>query len=656
MTTLRCVPLFPVLFFSVLGLFSSFQLWANPVDPTTPLGLQMPISAKISDATVFPDGAYCFDVSVENFNEIVSAQFSMGWGDTHLQFDSVVSVTPPFPGDLQFGQALTNVGILTVSGNHPFGLGVSVPDGTVLFRLCFTVIGDPGECTSVAFTGFPLGIEITQEGSGGMDIGLMAENVEVCIVEPMTIMATTVDQLDCSAMEQGRIDLNIAGGMAPYSYTWSGPNNFSATTASIDQLPVGTYEVTITDASDPALIQTRDFEITGDFTAPQIILEAMGIINCSTPNVELVAIINNQNLPFTWEWSTQDGNFSSGIDGLMPSVDAGGTYQIWVRNTENQCVDSTTVLIGQDQNIPVANAGEGATLNCLTTSVVLDGTASSAGEQLVYEWTTLDGQLDGATQTWQALATAAGTYQLLVRDTLNGCRDSASVIIMNNQSMPEVDLLGDTLLTCATPSLMINAVLSGATDNLDWIWSSNNGHFTSPPDSLSAQVDAAGQYQLMVTHPLSFCSDTASWEVYIDTLAPQLTILGDSVLNCVQTMLSLEAQNAFMDTILAFQWESLEGHVLMEPNQATLSVDQPGTYQVRATRLVNGCMDSTTWVVVEDNQSLAAMTMDDVDLCESFTMIQANQPPGTKGQWTTSQNVLILEPDSARTEVDLLIE
>ena len=47
----------------------------------------------------------------------------------------------------------------------------------------------------------------------------------------------------------GSVNLTAAGGTAPFSYSWSGPNNFTADTEDLADVPSGTYVVVVTDAN-----------------------------------------------------------------------------------------------------------------------------------------------------------------------------------------------------------------------------------------------------------------------------------------------------------------------------------------------------------------------------------------------------------------------
>ncbi|MBA3704333.1 MAG: T9SS type A sorting domain-containing protein [Bacteroidetes bacterium] len=50
-----------------------------------------------------------------------------------------------------------------------------------------------------------------------------------------------------SGSSNGSVDLTVTGGVAPYTYSWTGPLGFTATTEDISGLKTGTYSVTVTD-------------------------------------------------------------------------------------------------------------------------------------------------------------------------------------------------------------------------------------------------------------------------------------------------------------------------------------------------------------------------------------------------------------------------
>jgi hypothetical protein len=65
---------------------------------------------------------------------------------------------------------------------------------------------------------------------------------------PLTINLAQVN-VSCFADSTGFINLIPSGGTIPYTYAWSGPNGYSATTEDILNLPIGMYGVVTTDAN-----------------------------------------------------------------------------------------------------------------------------------------------------------------------------------------------------------------------------------------------------------------------------------------------------------------------------------------------------------------------------------------------------------------------
>ncbi|MGM0572967.1 MAG: Ig-like domain-containing protein, partial [Bacteroidota bacterium] len=71
------------------------------------------------------------------------------------------------------------------------------------------------------------------------------------IEEPTEIVIVgVVSNASCSPPNNGDIDLtSVDGGTEPYSYSWTGPNDFTSTDRDISNLEPGTYIVNVTDAN-----------------------------------------------------------------------------------------------------------------------------------------------------------------------------------------------------------------------------------------------------------------------------------------------------------------------------------------------------------------------------------------------------------------------
>src|SRR5688572_2563628 len=91
-------------------------------------------------------------VSVAGFTQVTTAQFTLEWSPSVLQFVSVGGFNLSGLGSANFGTTLAaSDGKLTVSWDDPQAAGVTLSDGTTIFTVQFNAIGANGTSTSVAF-------------------------------------------------------------------------------------------------------------------------------------------------------------------------------------------------------------------------------------------------------------------------------------------------------------------------------------------------------------------------------------------------------------------------------------------------------------------------------------------------------------------------
>ncbi|MEZ4919318.1 MAG: SprB repeat-containing protein [Saprospiraceae bacterium] len=60
-----------------------------------------------------------------------------------------------------------------------------------------------------------------------------------------SLSATKVD-VSCNGLSDGSINLSVSGGTSPYTYVWSN----GASTQDLNNIPAGTYTVTVSDANN----------------------------------------------------------------------------------------------------------------------------------------------------------------------------------------------------------------------------------------------------------------------------------------------------------------------------------------------------------------------------------------------------------------------
>lgn len=123
------------------------------------------------------------NVTVDNFTNIISAQFSVNWDQSVLEFRTVknfnAGVTGLNASNFGTAPALVNAGQMTFSWIEGTIMPVSIPDGALFFTIEFEVIGVPCDNSSVAITGSPAEIEVAEAGE--VSVGLVANNGSVSV-------------------------------------------------------------------------------------------------------------------------------------------------------------------------------------------------------------------------------------------------------------------------------------------------------------------------------------------------------------------------------------------------------------------------------------------------------------------------------------------
>ncbi|RME08553.1 MAG: hypothetical protein D6816_05440, partial [Bacteroidetes bacterium] len=91
-----------------------------------------------SDETVMPGANFCVDISVQDFTDIVSMQYTMGFDETQIEYTSVQSFNLNGLNAGNIGTNQAGSGILTLSWLDPEVDGETLPNGTVIYQVCFT--------------------------------------------------------------------------------------------------------------------------------------------------------------------------------------------------------------------------------------------------------------------------------------------------------------------------------------------------------------------------------------------------------------------------------------------------------------------------------------------------------------------------------------
>ncbi|MBK9061002.1 MAG: choice-of-anchor L domain-containing protein [Flavobacteriales bacterium] len=280
----------------------------------------------------------------------------------------------------------------------------------------------------------------TQQYSVTVQDGGCSQTLQCTVkVSDMTITANTTRPL-CNAASNGAINISLGGGIAPYSFQWSGPNSFSATTEDITNITAGTYTVTVTDA---ACTKTQSFNVgqpapLSVSLSPSLLIFGQNISCSGGHDGSIDATITGGTGPYTVNWTGPNGYISNSVD--IGTLGA-GTYSIAVSDASGcTATANTTLLESAPMNAAISATSDVACANDADGSATVDVTGGMPN--YTYSWSTVPAQT-GAT----ASGLSPGIFTVIATDQY-GCVISTAATITGPTQQLNVQLTAKTDVTC----------------------------------------------------------------------------------------------------------------------------------------------------------------------------------------------------------------
>ncbi len=375
---------------------------------------------------------------------------------------------------------------------------------------------------------YTLTVTNNQNGCTSSDFVFVTENNDLPTAE-----AGTAQELNCN---QSFINLDGSASSTgnEFSYQWTTNNGniiADANTLNPTINAAGTYTLTVTNnntgcESSDAVTVTEDTIIPLAEGGPAMSL------TCDDNSTVLDGSSSSTGAQFTYQWTTNNGNIVNGANTLTPTVDAAGLYTLTITDMQNGCSSADNVQVDADTEAPFVVIVPPSEITCTDPMSLLDGSSSSAGAGILYNWTTNNGNFVGATNTAQAQAGSAGMYTLTVTNTNNGCETSSSVTVTADNNFPTATVENDALiLDCAATNLNLSGTGSSTGGNFSYQWTTNAGNITGDPNSLTTTANDAGVYTLTVTNSQNGCTSQATVTV-TDSPQPTVSIVNQNDLLC----------------------------------------------------------------------------------------------------------------------------
>ena len=477
----------------------------------------------------------------------------------------------------------------------------------------------------------------------------------------------TASDVGCNGGNDGAINLDLAGGVPPYTVEWnpSIPGFPEDPTA----LLAGTYSVTITDQAGCS--STSVFTISEPVA---IILACTQTSSVSVPGAQDGSggiQISGGTPPYAITWtpgSSQSGLPQGEFDIFSLSE---GVYDVQVVDA-NGCISTCSftitaedcmTAIGSMDPVSLTICGEGCASAVYDTSGQVLNTGDiiqfilheGAGNQIQNEIARADqpqfcfnAALMQFNEQYYISAVAGpddGTGNVLLSFA---CAQTSSGTPVVFRGIPQASIDAPDMIDCDNPEIELTGN-SNIPFSTFW-WSTKNGNILTDSAAQIIRINKGGGYELVVS--AYTCRDTTGVDVEVSDDYPSLIIGPVGDLNCRDRLVTLSGTSQQADVELI--WATINGSdTTIIGTGDTVVVNAPGTYYLLGVA-DNGCMSSMD-IQVEELISMPYVDAgEDVTLnCNQTTLeITAISSDDVAYLWTPPTGVQLPVDDMSSLSID----
>ncbi len=352
--------------------------------------------------------------------------------------------------------------------------------------------------------------------------------------------------------------------------------------------PPGTgYRIRVNSNSPAYTGADNGFDITIDNTAPSALISSDGPTEfCGGGTVAL----NADPVAGEYQWQLNGADIDT-ANSATYDAGASGDYTLLVTNACGaDTSNAISVLVGE---APTYAFDQASYLSCDGSPLTITAIDNSGQSDLTFVWSLNDNVLSGE-EASSLLVAEAGSYSLLVTNTVTGCTYSADPVLVSIGTVATPVLSADGFLVFCEGDTVTLSVVEMAGVSYQW---SLNDTLIDGATGTELTVDASGVYTVVGTS--SGCT-SASSDAAIITIeplyAPGISAQGVATF-CEGGSVSLDA-NAPMG--IDHQWY-LDGALIPGATGLNYIADTSGSYTLVVTSLAGCVSDMSDAVIVTEN-------------------------------------------------------
>lgn len=501
----------------------------------------------------------CIPVTVSNFQDVLGVGLGMRWNSDALTFVEVqTDFALPENPETNFGVTEGDLKWSWIASSFPDGLSLATND--TVFQVCFVANGfGAAGFYSVSFDDTFLVPEVILDDKIYSDpianYNFVPGGIFINGDNSLAVLPKFNFALGCNTYEAG-IDADISGGLAPYRYSWAGPQSIFSNASRLNNLTrEGVYNLTVTDADN----NVATAEMVVNFMGNESGLP-FPVLNGTTQDPGCGESNGSISLDIDADPDTYELRWSTGASTQMLDDLSAGTYNVTLASVANFCVDNFEFIL-EPQGTPTVDTVM-ANLTCLGDIVEIGITGLN--DRFSYQWATGD-------TTNLIKVTEPFDYNLTVTDgfcTLNYVLNVEQELDPPN---PNNFFVEEDNLPCGGGTSEIGVSYFGLR-TLSYLWSTGE---TTP----KINVNTVGSYTLEVTAE-NGCATLFDFEIEEEAanfpVTPETNFRGCDI---KATQLSLLGQNLEGYTFL---WSTGE-------MESSIDVTTAGIYLATVTDATNSC-------------------------------------------------------------------
>lgn len=370
------------------------------------------------------------------------------------------------------------------------------------------------------------------------------------------------------------------------AFIWSGPGLLDNSIEPLVNL-AGEYILDYTLVNGCTSIDTITVESEGELP---MLTGRDTVFNCFAPALDLTVGHASTMISITWVGPNFQGQ------GETVTISEPGLYNVFAVSP-GACRDTMQIEVVADTISPVISLVNDGIITCADSIVDLTITADINAN--IAWFPPNPGIISQVGQVAQV--DLPGTY-LAFAVALNGCRDTASTIVMISNDFPEYSINLDSL-DCANDQILVGFTSPDPALSVDWI-----GPTLVPDDTYDFVADQTGTYEFTLTNS-DGCVVSDSLVIFMDTVPPQTEIVLSNQINCTFDEVTLSVADPISS------WDIVwSGAGVTDSSTDQFITDEVGDYLLTVTAL-NGCVTNDNMTVLYDTSGAEIVVLGDPITC-----------------------------------------